>query len=359
MPELAPGRRPLGRVLVTGGSGYIGTRFMQALAREPEVEEIVDLDIRPPARPIDKVRHVERSVTQDLRDIFTDRGRPVDTACHLAWTVNPLRDPVKQREICIGGTDRFLEGCAAGDVRHVLYMSSATAYGANETRARPVGEDDPLMDHHHFQYSAEKKEGEELCRRFAAWRPGTLLQVVRPSVVGGPNVDNFIFRAMDRAVNFLPIGMDPEVQLVHEDDVAGALVAVLRSRVPGPVNVSGDGTMTMSEAYRRIGARAIKLPLAVLMATVYAAWRLDLTKVTEAPPGFLYFVAYPWLVSNRKLKEVVGYKPRYTTEEVLESFLLARRARPAKTAPTPAPARGGNAAPGHAHGAPAGAAVKA
>ena len=66
------------RLLITGGSGYIGTRFMAAMAARPEVEEIVDLDIRGPEAPHDKVRFVERSVTEDLRDLFTDAERPIE-----------------------------------------------------------------------------------------------------------------------------------------------------------------------------------------------------------------------------------------------------------------------------------------
>ena len=44
------------RLLITGGSGYIGSRFMEAMSALPEVEEIVDLDIRPPKDQLDKVR---------------------------------------------------------------------------------------------------------------------------------------------------------------------------------------------------------------------------------------------------------------------------------------------------------------
>lgn len=313
------------RILVTGGSGYIGTRLMAQLAERPDVEEIVDVDIRPPREPIAKVRHVERSVTEDLRDIFQDPKRRVDIAMHLAWIVDPLRDPVKQREICIGGSNRFLDGCVAGDVRHVFFMSSATAYGANPRHARPVDESEPLRDEFHFQYSAEKREAEGLFRRFAADRPGTLLQIARPCVVGGPNVSNFIFRGMDKAITFRALGMDPEIQLVHEDDAAAALVAIVESKAPGAFNVAGDGAMTISEAGRRMGARVAPLPLPALLALAGFLWRRNLGLV-EAPAGFVYFVAYPWLVSNRRLKEELGFRFRHSTSETLDAFLHARRA---------------------------------
>ncbi len=312
------------RLLITGGSGYIGTCFMAAMAARPEVEEIVDLDIRAPQGSSDKVRFVERSVTEDLRDLFTDPERPIDVAMHLAWNVDALRDPKRQRQICIGGTERFLEGCAAGGVGHVLYMSSATAYGADPAQTESYDESEAPHDHHGFQYAAEKAEGEELCRRFAGSRPGTLLQIVRPSVVGGPNVSNFIFRLMDKPLFFRPMGHDPDMQLVHEDDVARALVAIVTSKAEGAFNLAPDDTITLSEAAGTAGARSMVLPLRLLHTLSGLAWRLNLRLITEAPAPFIYFAAYPWLASNRRLKEELGFELRYSSRETLESYLAMR-----------------------------------
>ncbi len=316
------------RILITGGSGYIGSRFMEGMAARPEVEEIVDLDLRPPGGPLDKVRYVERSVIEDLTDLFTDDDRPIDVAMHLAWNVDALRDPRRQRQVCVGGTRRFLEGCAAGVVEHVLYMSSATAYGADPAQTEAYDESEAPHDHHGFQYAAEKAEGEELCRRFAAERPGTLLQIVRPSVVGGPNVSNFIFRLMDKPVFFRPMGLDAPMQLVHEDDVAGALVAIVTSKAEGAFNIAPDDTLTVGQAAQVAGARSMVLPFRLLYALNWLAWRLNLRQVAEAPAPFLYFAAYPWLVSNRRLKEELGFSFRYGSRETLESYLASRSSSP-------------------------------
>ncbi len=322
------------RLLVTGGSGYIGSRFIEAMAARPEVEEIVDLDIRPPAGPTGKVRYVERSVTEDLTDLLADPERPVDVAMHLAWNVDALRDSRRQRQVCIGGTQRFLEGCAAGGVGHVLFMSSATAYGADPAQTEPWDESEmPTYPgggqaghrHHGFQYAAEKAEGEALCRRFAAEHPGTLLQIVRPSVVGGPNVSNFIFRLMDKPVFFRPLGLDAPMQLAHEDDVAGALVAIVTSKAEGAFNIAPDDTLTVGESARIAGARSLALPFRLLYTLNWLAWSLNLKAIAEAPARFLYFAAYPWLVSNRRLKEELGFEPRYGSRQTLESYLARKR----------------------------------
>ncbi len=312
------------RILITGGSGYIGSCFMAAMAARPEVEEIVDLDLRPPRDKLSKVRFVERSVTEDFTDLFTDTERPIDVAMHLAWNVDALRDSKLQRQVCTGGTKHFLEGCAAGGVQHVLYMSSATAYGADPNQTQAYDESEPYHDHHGFQYAAEKAEGEGLCRQFVAEHPSTLLQIVRPAVVGGPNVSNFIFRLMDKPIFFRPRGLDAPTQLVHEDDVARALVAIVTSKAEGAFNIAPDDTITIGEAADLSGARSMLVPFRVLYALNWLAWRLNLKSVAEAPERFLYFASYPWLASNRRLREELGFSFRYGSRETLESYLAMR-----------------------------------
>ena len=57
---------------------------------------------------------------------------------------------------------------------------------------------------------------------------------------------------------------------------------------------------------------------------------------TEAPPGNLDFIRYPWVVSNEKLKTTTGWQPKYDTLETFEITMRARgtaRGRPAAAPP--------------------------
>lgn len=301
------------RVLVTGGSGYLGSRLLPLLAEWPDVDEVVNVDVRA-GDPLERVNHVVRSVTEPLDDVLAG----IDLALHFAWTMDPLRDPAQQRAICVCGTETFLAGCAAAGVRQVFFMSSATVYGAHPSHAEPVEESAPLLDRHHFQYSREKQECERLFERFAAEHPEALVQVARAPVAGGPSVDNFIFRSAQRRLVFKARGLDPEIQLVHEDDVVAAVAAIVASDVPGAFNVAPADTVRVTEAYAAFGRRRIvPLPLPLLVRANELAWRRGWTSLTEAPGEFAYFISYPFLVSSRRLHEELGFRFAHTTAETL------------------------------------------
>ena len=52
-------------------------------------------------------------------------------------------------------------------------------------------------------------------------------------------------------------------------------------------------------------------------------WRLG---QSETPPGQIAFAMHPWVCSNEKIKETLGWQPRYTSRETFEITMQARGA---------------------------------
>ncbi len=312
------------RYVITGGSGYIGSRLVKRLARDEATERIVICDVRPPREQDPKVVYERLDVRDNARarEILT-RERP-DTLIHLAFVLNPIHDQDTMYEVDVNGTSNVLEAATAAGVGHVLVTSSATAYGAFPDNPVPLTEQHPVRGVPAFEYARDKAESDRICQLWANQHPDATMTIVRPCVVFGPTVDNFIVRLLTKQPFLAELGGPaPDLQFVHEDDLVEALVRLLDGRHGGAFNIAADGVMTLREAAEAIGLPVRRVPRRLYWALVTLLWRL---RLSEAPPGYLHFVENPWIVSNDKLKSTLGWEPRHSSRETFELTMRAKGA---------------------------------
>ena len=119
------------------------------------------------------------------------------------------------------------------------------------------------------------------------------------------------------------MGFDPRIQLVHIDDALEAIVAAVRNPVRGAVNVAGQGTIGLSRMIRLAGKRALPIASPLFGAVTSTGQRLGLDSQSE---DFERLLRYGRGVDTRRLVEEVGYTPRLSTVEAVESWVGSRRA---------------------------------
>ncbi len=312
------------RYLITGGSGYIGGRLTEILSQREETETIVDIDVKPPARAYPKTEFVHGDVRDSGKTRELLERHEIDVLVHLAFILNPIRDEAMMYDVDVNGTDATLRAASEAGTEQVMVTSSATAYGAFPDNPKPIAEDWPVRGAPDFSYARHKAEADRVCQLWAAHHPDRVMTIVRPSIVFGPNVDNSIVRSFENNP-FIPLldGVDEEFQLVHEDDVVSALIALLDGKVDGAFNLAGDGLLTWGRAAELVGKKTREISLRNMKRFNAALWKLHVPR-TESPPGNLDFIRYPWVVSTEKLKSETGWQPRYDT---LETFKLTMRAK--------------------------------
>jgi UDP-glucose 4-epimerase len=313
------------RYVITGGSGYIGSRLTELLVARDETERVVNLDVRAPAVPWPKTGYVSGDVRDRaaIRELL-EREQP-DALIHLAFLLNPIRDDALMYDIDVNGTVATLWAASEAGVEQVLVTSSASAYGAWPDNPVPIAEDHPVRGQPDFSYARDKAEADRVCQLWAAAHPDRVMTIVRPTIVFGPNVDNYISRSWENTA-FMPImdGVEAELQLVHEDDVVSALTSLLDRRVGGAFNLAADDTMTWRESAELVGLKTREISFRTVYRIYDWAWRLHAPKV-ESPAGNLHFLRHPWVVSNEKLKATTGWEPRYDTRETFEITMRAKR----------------------------------
>jgi UDP-glucose 4-epimerase len=155
--------------LITGGAGFIGSNLAEALVREGERVRIFDdlstgsLDNLATFR--DRVEMVEA----DLRDYDAVRRAMdgVQYVCHqgaLRSVERSVDDPLSSDEVNVHGTLHILMAAReAKTVRRVVYASSSSVYGDNETL--PKSED--LRPSPVSPYAVSKLAAENYCGVFS------------------------------------------------------------------------------------------------------------------------------------------------------------------------------------------------
>jgi UDP-glucose 4-epimerase len=323
------------RYLITGGSGYIGSRLVRHLAERDETELVAVADVRQPHGYQPKTEFHQL----DVRDRagahrVMEAVRP-DALVHLAFILNPIHDEALMYDIDVNGTHNVLEAASEAGVEHVLVASSTTAYGAFPDNPVPLTEDHPVRGAPDFSYAQHKTESDRLCQLWALQHPERAMTIVRPCIVLGPNVDNYIVRFWTKQPFQIDIGnLDSPIQFVHEEDVVEAFTALLDGRHAGAFNVAGEGMMTLGECAEIAGLPIRRMPLRLARGIARTTWRL---KMSETPPGQIEFARWPWVVSNERLKETTGWTPRHTSRETFEITMRAHGKIGGGDSPQPAP----------------------
>src|SRR5262245_25985172 len=245
---------------ITGASGYIGTRMTRHLLDADPENRVLGFDVRPP-------RVTDPRFTFQHRDV-RDQGlagalaaQPIRSLLHSAFILDPLYDEREMHDIDVNGTRNVLEAALAAKVPHLLATSSTTAYGALPDNPVPLSEDDPPRAAPDFVYAHDKRLMDEMLGDFARAHAAIKVCTIRPCIVLGPNVANYIASLMLRQpVVSLLSGADPPYQFVHEDDLVSLIARCLERQADGVWNAVGSGTLLVSELARIQGKRALKVP---------------------------------------------------------------------------------------------------
>lgn len=308
----------MSRVLVTGGSGFLGINLIRhLLVRGFEVSNI---DLAPFDYP--DCRERVRMVDGDIRDRsrVDDAMEGADTVVHCAAAL-PLYSEEDIMTTDVDGTRNVVESALKHGVRRFVHISSTAVYGVPDHH--PLFETDPLIGV--GAYGKAKILAEGICA--GARGKGMRVTLLRPKSFIGPERLGVFALLYDWAYtghNFPILGKgDNPYQFMDVEDLCGAIRLCLEG--PGDAldevyNIGAEEYTTLRQDFQAVldeaghGKRIVSIPVGPALA----ALRL-LEKAGGSP-------LYQWIydtvfresfVSIDKAKEKLGFRPDYSNREAL------------------------------------------
>jgi UDP-glucose 4-epimerase len=247
-------------ILITGGSGFIGSHIAEYFQGKAHVRVLDNLRTGH-RRNLEglEVEFVAGSITD--MDCVRRAMEGVDYVFHLAALVSvpeSVQRPHECVELNVRGLLNVLEASAAAGVRKLCLSSSAAIYGNNPL----VPKREDMLPEPRSPYAVTKLDGEYYCQQFT--ESGRLeTAALRFFNVFGPRQDPagayaaaipiFIQRALaDEPLTIHGDGGQTRDFIYVKDIVAANIFAATTPGVTGVFNVGYGGQMTVLELARRI-----------------------------------------------------------------------------------------------------------
>jgi nucleoside-diphosphate-sugar epimerase len=313
-------------ILITGGTGFLGSHLTRHIVREKGRDDVVLYDNLPALERIadvaDRVEVVRGDVLEIQNLLETMQRHKVDRVVHLAYLaggeVHPGRAVPYVRVQCVGTINVF-EAARIHGIKRVVNASSVAAYGVS--RGGSVDEDAPLFPDR--PYAACKAWSEHMAAMFNGWDMEIVsLRVASSMGLGRLGRATLAQGLTTERVNFMaapelaalgrPVTMPPDDQVtdyVHAADTAEAFWCALQAEeLPHQV----------------YNLRAEQRPVGDMTACLRRLLPDAPIEVSSQRSGELQ------LMNNSRLVNELGFAPRYPLEAGIEQYInevLEREAR--------------------------------
>jgi nucleoside-diphosphate-sugar epimerase len=307
-----------GRILITGGAGFLGVNLLRHLRERGYA--LASYDIAELDAP-DLLPHVE-AIRGDVRDAeHIDRAvAGADIVVHAAAAL-PLYTPEDIHSTDVVGTRTVLAAAQRHGVRRVIHISSTAVYGVPDRR--PRREDDPLRGV--GPYGRAKVEAETVCLEHRA--RGMVVPILRPATFVGPErlgVFDILFDWALEGRTFPVLGSgENRFQLLHVADVCQAVEQCMTGppeAVNATFNLGAKVFGTVRTDYQSVldeagfGKRIVSLPAAPAIAALRLLEALGISPL------------YRWVyesagknssVTIDRAQERLGFAPAYSNQDAL------------------------------------------
>lgn len=328
-------------VLVTGGSGLIGSRLIERLQDEYQV---IGLDRSGNPYPPEKAEYIgfditdEKSITMALNRIRYAYGRKIASVVHLAayydfsGKPSPLYD-----EVTVKGTEKLLLALQDFEVGQFVFSSTNLIYKPVKP-GQKINEDCPLEPN--WDYPESKVDTEEIIHQKRGAIPAVILRLAGVYDEQGNSIPitHQIQRIYEKTLTsyFYSGDVSHGNVFLHLDDLMTALVKTIEKRNELPddiaINIAEPVTPSYEELQDRIGLlihgkewETFEIPKPLAKA---GAWAQDLVSDPFIRPWMIDRADDHYELDISRAKRLLGWEPQHNLMDTLPAMIESLKADP-------------------------------
>ncbi len=305
------------RVAVTGIASDFGTVIAPLLFDDPEIEQVIGIDLREPSASDSKLSFEREDVRSPrLAELFAD----CEAVIHLAFVVDEIHDKDETHSINLGGSKNVIASALAAGAERLVIASSVASYGTHSDHEIPITEDQFPRGNPDKYYFYDKAEVEHYIEWWLARNPDASMAItrIRPPIIVGPAfTKDFMGRLFGRSL-VLP-DSSKKFQFLWQSDLAQAFYLAAKRPSPGAFNVGTDDWIGVRELADVHGQRLRRIPHRVAKTAADALFKLRMSQVSSA-----WVTTGEPIVSPAKARRELGWQPRFTTAEAARIALIQR-----------------------------------
>ena len=314
------------KVLVTGGTGFIGTYLVERLVKDGYkvrclVRKSSDLEIL-------KKLGVEFSYGDLIdKESLVEAVKGVSVVYHLGAVLGSFGAPQEViYNVNVNGTRNLLEECFKQKVKRFIHFSTFSVYGYTKT---PANEETPQVALASY-YAKTKRIGEKIAKEYMD--KGMDIAIIQPCVIHGPRL-NFGFGGTFTAVKnkkFMLIGDGGN--LLHlgyiDNFIEGTMLVGERKESKGQTYIIGDEVPLPFEVVIKniaeiLGVKLPRVRMPEMVARMSVPYLKVLSKFTGGGQPLLTHHRINFMTQNQagdisKIKKELGYEPKISSREGLE-----------------------------------------
>jgi dihydroflavonol-4-reductase len=316
--------------LVTGSTGFVGSRLVQALLSNGRTVRGFALGHgRAPAAGGGPFQYVSGDLLD--REAVARAAEDCDTVFHCAAVVPGRGSEERTWAVNVTGTAHVVEACVRHRVRRLIHVSTDSIYGDGLTVN--ATEDTPIQTNYFKEgnYPASKLEGERLVQ-LAAKQHGLDTVILRPCFIYGPGpspATELFAEWSGKSVKFLLGGGQSKLSVLYVDDLVAALLLAESSPAASGrcFNIS-DGQIyakrDMIDELARLSGHPRFIvpvpgfPLQVLFSAIHPIVQVFAPSLaTNVDVRRVLFAIYDHTISCQKAINELGYRPKVMFPEGL------------------------------------------